>query len=177
MRTAVNPRQRAIILRNFANTMGPMVELGVDWGLTTAILANRFPNRKLYAVDSWDPKYHSEVMPDGKKFTAEDKYNTVLSLAEVNENVEVIRQDVVECGQQFEGAAGAVFFDAAHEEEPILREFAAWLPHVHDRGVVVVHDANKPGVARACDRAMSGHVFVAGMCVWNRQDGAAIKDI
>lgn len=174
-RTAVTSVQRQLLLRRFSKATGLIVELGVDWGVTTMILATRMPHREVLAIDSWDPKYHKMVMPDGEVSTAQDKYAAALALQAKYDNIEVVKADVVEYGQLFKGEVGSIFFDAAHEEEPILKEFAAWLPHVHEQGVAVVHDANKPGVARACDRVMEGHFFKHGMCIWDRRIGAKLK--
>ena len=66
----------------------------MDWGVTTLILATRMLQRKVLATDSWDPKYHRLIMPDGDVSTAEDKYEAVLELAAqydvVRRSVEVI---------------------------------------------------------------------------------------
>lgn len=176
-RTAVKPVQRQLILRRFRGVDGLIVELGVDWGVTTLILATRMPHRNVLAIDSWDPKYHRLIMPDGDVSTAEDKYEAAMTMAAKYENIEVVRSDVVEYGKYFKGEVGSIFFDAAHEEEPLLREFEAWLPHVHGTGVVIVHDANQPGVKRACDRVFVGHFYKYNMCIWDRRaKGAALRE-
>lgn len=173
-RTAVTDAQRLLMFEALRGVKGLVIELGVDWGMTTQKLATWLPECQIIAVDSWDPAYHSVIMPDHDEVTAEDKYNAVLKLAASFDNIEVIREDVVECGKSFEGEVGAIFFDAAHDEAAILREFTAWLPHLSAQGVVLVHDTDKGDVSRACDKVFSGHVFKERMCVFDRRSGAQL---
>lgn len=176
-RTAVRRDQKNIIFDLFGRRDGIIVELGVDWGITTVALAKAFPDREIYAIDSWDPQYHRDNIRDGKQFDANDKYLYVMEQTAQFPNVEVVRADVVEASKDLIFKVSSIFFDAAHTEEPILQEFKAWLPKICDGGVAVVHDADRKrqGVMNACNRAMTGHVFKADMCIWDLAAGAAIK--
>lgn len=174
-RSAVRSDQKQLINRFLYGSTGPIVELGVDWGVTTRMLATLFPSRHIIAVDKWDPDYHREIMPDGKRVTAEEKKQAVYALMDEFDNVTIVCADVVEFGRTFDDTVGSIFFDAAHEEEPILEEFKVWLPKLYANGTALVHDANKVGVRRACDRFMFGHFFRCDMCVWDRRSGATLR--
>ena len=172
-RTAVRKDQYAVLRRVFSGTEGPIVELGVDWGLTTVWLAKLFPKRPIFAVDPWPLDYHVKLLGCAKQADMEAKYRYVLASVDPYQNVMVVREDLHSFGKRYKGAApGSIFFDASHEEAGVRAELKTWLPLLAQKGAVVIHDANQAPVRKACDASLTGHTFECGLCVFERAIGA-----
>lgn len=168
-RTAVRADQYEVLRRVFSQTEGLIVELGVDWGLTTEWLVKTFPSRPILAVDLWSASYHTTVLADCPSSVAvEAKYqNVVARLSKFGSRVQLVRADILEYGKNYTGlAAGSIFFDASHEEAGVNAELKTWLPHLSPKGSIVIHDANQIPVRKACNASLTGHTFERGLCVY-----------
>ena len=175
-RTAVRKYQYDIIGKLFSKTSGPIIELGVDWGLTTVWLAKLFPKRPIFAVDPWPLDYHVKLLGCAKQADMEAKYQYVLALTGPFPNVTVVREDLHTYGKRYAGEApGSIFFDASHEREGVISELRLWMPILSTAGVAVVHDTNQRPVAEACHTTLTGHRFIRGLCIVDRAAGAGLN--
>lgn len=166
-RTAVRDDQRALIRKVFEKTDGIIVELGVDWGLTTEWLRREFPGRTIIGVDLWDDAYHRENIADGKTATAIEKYRRVLGVFENDKCTRIFRVDACKPPMRGGESVSAIFFDASHDYPDVKQEILAWVPWLADGCGIVVHDANRDPVKQSCEEALAGQNFrfERGMCI------------
>jgi len=167
-RTAVEKNQKKAILDIAATTKGPIVELGVDWGLTTVALARKFPDREVYAVDLWDQGYHSANLPDGKS-SGRFKLEHVRQVTKHIPNVHVVVSDTASLSERWDhGEVGFIFSDGDHTEAGVQRDLKAWMPLMSSGGVIAVHDANRQAVVNACKKCFGKPAFRVDMCFWRK---------
>ena len=127
---------------------GAILELGIDWGVVTTLLARPFQQRVIVGVDFWDRAYHSAQMRDDN---VEDKIAHVKRLAAQYNNVIILKMNLLELAKRFIGPVAVLFFDASQRREELHKHFAAWLPNLAPAGIAIVHGAIQPEVQAACN--------------------------
>jgi predicted O-methyltransferase YrrM len=114
---------------------GVAVEIGSYLGASSCFLAMGLRKRsgRLYCVDTWQ----NESMAEGLRDT----------FAEFSENVAPFRDIIIPLrgrsevlGVEFKEKISLLFLDGDHSYEVVSRDFFAWLPHLNEHAVVMLHD-------------------------------------
>ena len=125
------------------------VEIGVQWGLYSAILCKANPNIELYSIDPW---LYSKRK--SSKARAEQKFNkSVKRLSPFNATV--IRKKSMDALVDFkDNSLDFVFIDGNHSFDYAVSDIIHWTHKVRQGGVIAVHDYynfNNGGVMKAVD--------------------------
>ncbi len=115
------------------------LEIGTHRGVTTRILADRFPDMKITTVDPGD-QVEPERRPSNQaaEFLPQDEIGELVC---DRANVEIIKKPFGEIdwsGQSFE----MIFVDGNHDLQPVLEDSRLALKLLTDPGVIVWHDYN-----------------------------------
>jgi hypothetical protein len=153
-----------------------LVEVGSYHGRSVAYLAvelvNSGKNFILDAVDTFqgseDPQekfMKDEAAANGGSFRCVFDKN----IEPVKHVVNVVQQDSVSAaGLYADGSVDFCFIDAAHDEDSVAADIAAWLPKVKPGGLLSGHDysAYWPGVKAAVDNAFGGNHQMVSVHCW-----------
>jgi hypothetical protein len=157
-----------------------LVEVGVFMGKSLAYLGLKAresgKNLRVFGVDSWSG---SDEFTDNvwlNESPVNEVPGSVLGLCYTNlaglgllEDVTlVVSHSVRAAGLFADGSLHMVFLDAAHDEESVAADIAAWLPKVAPGGVLAGHDYRPedgfPGVKAAVDKVFGDRVIAEGSC-------------
>jgi hypothetical protein len=160
-------------LREFAKAVPAdlaIVELGAYRGRTAgwlALGASEGAGARVYSVDPWDDK-PADSWPEGyADRRVKDEYGSTdtrlaylahLDECGISELVTPIQGFGHEIGKTWDGPkVGLLWHDAEHHAEAVTRDLRAWLPHMADDSVIVLHDAGDPrfGVNQGAKAALS----------------------
>ena len=151
LRSAAAPHQLAILLR-MARGRQRVVELGTATGWTAAAFALADPTR---VVVSCDPHIQQ----------GRDRYLRLLQ-SSTRARIELVRATGVDAAAVNAHEIDLLFIDSSHERQATVDEWHAWRPRLAPDALVVFHDCDHPGIARAIeDLGLSGQ-RQAGMFVW-----------
>lgn len=111
------------------------VELGVDYGYSTFVLATNNPGQ-VYGIDLFMGDAHS-----GAK-DADEQYQQVMDfkLAHGFDNIEIIRNDFNTVAAGWDKKIDILHIDGLHTYDAVSNDFRTWAPHVRDGGVIIMHD-------------------------------------
>lgn len=123
---------------------GVIVELGVEYGRSTAQFAYAVKDKKNTRIASVDlfPDDHHFAAQHGGLFAVWQR-----NLAEygVSPNVLILpsRGLTWEIGANWNGEIDLLFIDAGHTYEDVKRDIEAWVGHVKAGGIIIFHDYAK----------------------------------
>ena len=151
-------------------------EVGVWLGKSLIWMAQRIQDHekngcRLVAVDTFrgeegQQEHAVTVQKHGGSIRGAFEEN--LRRAEVSDMVDVVEGDSAESAAQFkDGEFWAVFVDAAHDYDSVVRDISAWWPKVKDGGILAGHDYQWVDVSRAVNEFAESHklkVKDAGAC-------------
>lgn len=84
-----------------------------------------------------------------------DEFERNLKACGNDDIIEICESDSAAAAAGFkDGEVFAVFIDAAHEYEPVLRDLKAWIPKVRPEGILAGHDYHHEPVRRAVDELL-----------------------
>lgn len=146
-----------------------IVEIGAYRGRSTgwlALGASEGNGAHVYSVDPWETR-PLDSWPDGyfdrrvlaaySETGVMDAYLAHLADCGVTDLVTPIQGYGETVGKTWTGPkVGLLYHDAEHTTEAVAKDLRAWLPHMADRAVVVLHDAGNPhfGVVDGAKRAL-----------------------
>jgi hypothetical protein len=135
-------------------------EIGVLRGKTLFKLLDSCQNLTMFGIDQW--KHLPESDADGaetyQKFDMDELRHSVLERAkEYRERCTILVGDSVEQADFVaDGSLDFVFIDAAHVEDRVRADIAAWAPKVRVGGFITGHDHQWGSVRRALDDLIPG---------------------
>ena len=118
------------------------VELGVERGLFTEVLAAKMPDCKIVGVDAWTAyKGYRDHVSQGK---LDEFYIHAGDRLQAYPNVELMRAFSDEATKEFpDGSLDWVYIDANHEWAHVTFDIYAWAKKVRPGGIVSGHDYYK----------------------------------
>lgn len=141
---------------------GIFVELGAYKGKSTSFImteiSNQGRNIEFYTVDTF---LGDSGSLDQKEVEAYTKVNTSKMIEEFRENTKhlshlsnfsVLQGYSYDLADDFaDNSVSALFIDAGHSYESVLKDINAWLPKIASGGIIAGHDYNNvwPGVIKA----------------------------
>lgn len=164
-----------------------LAEVGCKEGRTTGHVLKSVPDSRVIAVDPWCAMPAQKGVPGGESYEEWDFEDIE---KQFRKNVDCdswtgprlyMRRETSEQAAAFldstptflhEGAFGAidaVFIDAAHDYENVMKDIRLWWPKIRQGGMLIGHDFNHkwPGVERAvADSFDLMRVGVAPDSVW-----------
>ena len=138
------------------------VNIGAGPGTSGLILREASSIKKSWTIDFMeDNNCNGNLAWERRTFAA----------AGFEQDIEVHEQilsDSAKAGTDWTGPAlDILFIDGAHSYDGCCRDINAWLPHMKDGGVVLIHDYHKqnwPGVALAVSELMNDHEHIWTAC-------------
>jgi len=134
--TGVGRDDLAVFFREAGFRVG--VELGVEQGLFTEVLAKSNPEAKIYAIDAWEAYrgYRDHVSQSKLSDFYLEANRRVRDL-----NVELVVAFSMDALEQFDDESlDFVYIDANHELPYVIRDIIEWSKKVRKGGVVSGHD-------------------------------------
>lgn len=151
------------------------IEVGCAFGRSVCYMATRIAESgkaiRLLCVDTWPADF-----PEGRPQNPENDWFYEAFLHNIETHLSDEERSVITvCRRRSDRAAGIlaresadfVFLDAAHDEESVTADIAAWLPVVRQGGTIAGHDFSEkfPGVEAAVRKAF-GNNFERNGSVW-----------
>ena len=168
---------------NIARTLkdgDTFVEIGSWLGKSIIYLAQRLQdigklNVKLVCVDTWEgeknqPAHVDIVSAHGGSIL--NQFLDNIKLAKVDGMITAICQDSAEAALQFvDGSVGAIWIDAAHDYDSVVKDLAAWYPKIKPDGIFSGHDWTWHEVAKAVTEHVesNGWELVTHNNYWKRK--------
>jgi len=133
-----------------------IVELGAFKGRTTGWLAmgaQNGPGARVWSVDPWedgeelpaDYQATARTIPDYRLSETRDAYEKHLDETGVRPFVTTVQATAKDAAKTYDGPPVALLWhDAIHTREAVAADLRAWLPHMADNAVVVLHDIGNP---------------------------------
>jgi hypothetical protein len=143
------------LVEKIKDEKGMIAELGSFMGLSAIFFANNF--RHVVSIDSWVEDRIEETFKEGrrKRWTGvEEIFDHNMRLLK---NVSKVKMDSAKAAELFsDGLFEAVYVDAAHDYESVVRDLEAWRPKV--KRWMCGHDLDykSPGVERAVKDVLGG---------------------
>ena len=146
---------------NIARTLkdgDTFVEVGSWLGKSIIYLAQRLQdleknNVKIICVDTWEgeknqPAHVAIVADHGGSIL--NQFLDNIKLAKVDGMITAICQDSAEAALQFvDGSVSAIWIDAAHDYDSVVKDLAAWYPKIKPDGIFSGHDWTWHEVSKA----------------------------
>ena len=127
---------------------GILVEIGTWMGRSTAMLAERLPNVRIFTVDSYpETAAARKYAQDGGHPTGDPAGHAAANLA-AYPNVHRMLQNSIEAAKTWSGPCVPVdvlFVDGEHQREQIENELRAWRLYVPAGGWIFLHDGKNSG--------------------------------
>ena len=151
-----NPCRDALIdLAQQVPTGQCIVELGSFKGRSTGHLAlgshrgNKVP---VYAVDPWEgghvPRGYEQHAPTVSEYRLSETrqvFETHMQNTGAHHYVTAIQATAKDAAKNWNGPKiGLLFHDALHRLEDVRDDLRAWLPHMANKAVIVLHDVGDP---------------------------------
>ena len=141
-------------LRDFAKQVPAdqaIVELGVFKGRSTGWLAygsHTGNGAHVFSVDPWESgvvpvgyEVHAPTVVEYVKSETREAWEAHVERVGAQGRVTPIQSTAVEAAAEWSGPkVGLLFHDALHRKEDVEADLRAWLPHLADDAVIVVHD-------------------------------------
>lgn len=132
-----------------------IVELGAFKGRSTgwlALGASEGNGARVHSVDPWDdgsiPAGYRDHAPSVAEYTLSETrkaYEAHLDETGIRPLVEVHQTTAVEAAAAWDGPkVGLLWHDALHRAQDVRDDVRAWLPHMADTAVIVLHDVGDP---------------------------------
>lgn len=133
-----------------------VVELGAYRGRSTgwlALGASEGNGARVVSIDPWDDApdlpdtYRDKAVTVALYNATETRlaYEAHLERTGVRPLVDTVQATAVDAAKQYAGPkVGLLFHDALHRLEDVRDDLKAWLPHMADVAVIVLHDAGDP---------------------------------
>lgn len=144
-------RALVILANQWGVTINALAEIGVYRGHFSSVLAENFPNAKLYLVDPW--RHIAELaarrgVMHRKGGTAEANqafwdatFQMMQDRFALNDNVVLVRQTSAEAAPLIsDHSLDLVYIDADHRYENVQEDIRLWLPKVRRPGILCGHD-------------------------------------
>ena len=115
-----------------------VVDLGVDYGYSTFVLAKAAQNIPEAVVTGID-------LFEGEGMTGvRDTYDFVMSIKEQAglDNLEIIKGEFTEVSQGWNQEIDILHIDGYHSYEAVSTDFKNWSPFVKEDGIIIFHDIN-----------------------------------
>lgn len=161
-----------------------LVEIGTYHGRSLAYLAVELINSgKKFTLDAVDTFQGSE--DPNEKFMKDEaaanggSFRCVFekNIEPVKHVVNIVQKDSVSAAADYaDGSVWFAFIDAAHDEESVAADIAAWRPKIHKDGWLCGHDysAYWPGVKAAVDKAFGGKHRMVSVHCWGWRPGDSL---
>lgn len=132
-----------------------IVELGAFKGRSTGWLAwgaDEGHGAHVYSVDPWEtgsiPDGYRDHAPSVAEYTLSETrraYEAHLDEAGVRPLVTTVQATAAEAARDYDGPkVGLLWHDALHTAKAVSEDLRAWLPHLADSAVIVLHDVGDP---------------------------------
>jgi predicted O-methyltransferase YrrM len=158
----------AMIKRN-RFTVG--AEIGCFEGKTTNYLLKRCQDLTIYAVDLWE--WRPELFGDRERELQHLRNHEAIKrefdrkTRSYGKRVKVLQGISWEMAKHVaDESLDFVFIDADHGYEAVKKDILAWVPKVHERGIISGHDIDWEGVKQACDELLPGYRKTGINQVW-----------
>jgi predicted O-methyltransferase YrrM len=115
------------------------VEVGVERGVYSEVIARNNPQMKLYLVDPWEAyKGYREHVSQSK---LDGFYELTKEKMSKYKKVELIRKYSSDASKDFkDNSLDMVYIDANHEFRHVVNDIADWYPKVKKGGILSGHD-------------------------------------
>jgi predicted O-methyltransferase YrrM len=140
---------------------GPVIELGSYKGRSTSVFA--LAGRTVHAVDAWSVNV-SDLSAYGQGATSGDavfsQFKDNLYKLQIADLVSIHRGRTHQVGMNWETEAAILFIDAGHTYEDVKGDLDIWAPHLHSRGLLLMHDVlgdAHMGVTQAASELLEGN--------------------
>ncbi|HYV91948.1 MAG TPA: FkbM family methyltransferase [Chitinophagales bacterium] len=159
---------------NYPNLSGDIMDAGAYTGLSTIFFANRFPDKKIIAIEP-DRENFSMLIKNTQKYKNVKAYHgavwnrntTVVIMNKESsfwgfqveetdneqEGIEALTIDEIMRLEKLKEIAILKMDVEGSEKEIFSGDFDSWLPHVHCL-IVELHDRFKPGSGQAVEKAV-----------------------
>jgi hypothetical protein len=162
-------------IASFAPPEGICAEIGSWEGVSTIAIAYGLGERTLYAVDTWagnsdeDPNHYTVGQAKQR-----DVYAQFLRNIEAygRHFVEPKRCDWRVWAERNTSPIAFLHLDAAHDEQSVSEQLAAFLPRLVPGGIICGDDYYAEGVQRAVRAALPDHVSNGRIWWWRRMDAS-----
>lgn len=110
-----------------------IVDLGVDWGFSSFVFADRFPRARVYAVDWFQGDQHAGFR---------NTFETVSHIRDkcAFDNLTIIAGDFAEVAQFWNKPIDILHIDGEHTYEAVSKNYADWHSFVPNSGIIMLHD-------------------------------------
>ena len=133
--------------RKYAPNHGDVVNLGVLFGRSTALLCYAFPTRKVFGIDVWRNKRFGmkKCRFKGKTFNTED--GEALARANIQKRgyEPIILTHDSRTPPEEIGSVAVLFIDTCHRPNFLQAEYNGWLPKLFSGSLVMLHDYKASG--------------------------------
>lgn len=161
-----------------------IVELGAFKGRSTGwlTLGSTLGNgARVVSVDPWEnqPKipttYADKAVTVAEYDLSETRlaYEAHLELTGVRPLVDTIQATAVDAAKDYDGpGVGLLFHDALHRVSDVRDDLKAWLPHMADDAVIVLHDVGDPrlGVEAGAKAALTSNKTLRDKWDWDGRE-------
>ena len=136
--------------------VGPVVEIGVDWGFSLFTLAHDWPDYRVTGVD----EYKGYFGRDSCGYLHVQKWLPYFPNAYLR-----IMSSLAAAPLFADGSLGLVHIDAGHDYASVKSDIVAWLPKLAKGGIALFHDIEEcPDVARAFNEILGRKATISGSC-------------
>lgn len=131
------------------NNCRTMVEIGVRYGGTSFYLLNKFPDLKLYGIDTDISQFYSGEIQERYK-------DRLVAIQGMSHTVTEMIPD---------NSVDIIFIDGDHSYEAVKKDIILYTPKLKDGGLLTGHDIDYPGVNQAVTELIENY-DVAPNYVW-----------
>lgn len=119
---------------------GKIAEIGSYKGKSTVAIASGCKDGTVYAIDTWegsqDPRDDTSWL-----YKTHDVFSEFQKNIEAFGNIVPIQMDGCKASESFpDNTFDAVFIDAEHTKEAVIKDIQSWLPKIKSGGIICGHD-------------------------------------
>jgi hypothetical protein len=135
-----------------------VAEIGSYAGESTIILADKFPQAQIWAIDPWGSGYccdHGELSYNEEPGAVESRFDT--NTQSIKNRLKKFKGKSTDVAAHFDdGSLDMVYIDGCHEYACVVEDIKAWQPKLRNGGLLCGHDygAHCADVIRAVDDAI-----------------------